>query len=248
MIQRVLALVCVTLSLAANASIVSVNSSFGADTITRDTATGLEWLDVTVTRGLSYGQVTAGMGSGGTYEGWRYATVAELDQLIINFGYVAVIPSCGWSSLHCDYGVSGNPPIVTEMILTLGDVGDAYLDEINHQYDVAPGGAGYTQGMFGEWVPDPSNSDFTSAAVIASGNYIIRATGEPRILGSGDRYTVESLSSMSASKIDPAPQMGSWLVRDFTVSAVPVPSAVWFFCSALAALAGIKRRSCALKI
>lgn len=243
MIYRVIALAGFAFSISTNASIVSLNSSFGSDTITRDTNSGLEWLDVTVTRGLSYGQVTAGMTAGGAYEGWRYATVAELDQLIVDFGYVAVLQNCGYSSLHCDYGLSGNPPEVAEMILTLGDVGDAYLDEVNDYYDVAPGGAGYTQGMLGEWAPDPSHSVFTSKAVIGVGNYVIRATGEPRVLSGGDRYTVESLSSSAAGKTDQNPRVGSWLVRDYTASPVPVPASVWAFASALIGLVSLKRRT-----
>ena len=100
MFKKSLALVGLTLSLSAYADIQSIDSPFGPNTITRDTVTGLDWLDLTVTRGLSYEQVTAQMGPGGTYEGWRYATVAELDQLIANFGYVAVEPSCFSTILH----------------------------------------------------------------------------------------------------------------------------------------------------
>ena len=43
-------------------------------TITRDTDAGLDWLDVTESRGLSYNDVTAQLGAGGTYDGWRYDT------------------------------------------------------------------------------------------------------------------------------------------------------------------------------
>jgi hypothetical protein len=53
---------------------------------TSDTATGLDWLDLTVTRGQSYDQVVAQMGAGGPYEGWRHATRAEVRQFWINAG------------------------------------------------------------------------------------------------------------------------------------------------------------------
>ena len=39
-----------------------------------DTATGLDWLDVTTTAGMSFNQVSSQLGSGGQFAGWRYAT------------------------------------------------------------------------------------------------------------------------------------------------------------------------------
>lgn len=97
----------IALSNSVGATILSLNSSFGADTITRDTSTGPDWLDVTETDGLSYNQVTALVGSGETYEGWRYASAAELDQLIVNFGYIAVQADCDYGVLRCDVNIGG---------------------------------------------------------------------------------------------------------------------------------------------
>lgn len=52
---------------------------------TTDTLSGLDWLDVTETVGLSYNSVSAQFGNGGTYEGWRYATSDEVAQLVSNW-------------------------------------------------------------------------------------------------------------------------------------------------------------------
>ena len=49
---------------------------------TTDTNTGLDWLDVTETVNLSYNYVTSQLGTGGAYEGWRYATGNEFNQLV----------------------------------------------------------------------------------------------------------------------------------------------------------------------
>jgi len=46
--------------------------------VTRDTDTGLEWLDVTVTQGLSPSSVAA---SGLFDQGWRYATATDIDSI-----------------------------------------------------------------------------------------------------------------------------------------------------------------------
>ena len=51
---------------------------------TRDTATGLDWLDVNLTSGLSYDAVASGAG-GYVPDGWRYATGGEIDALALHY-------------------------------------------------------------------------------------------------------------------------------------------------------------------
>jgi hypothetical protein len=66
---------------AANASLLSLDSVYGTDTVTRDTATGLDWLDWSVTEGITWDDMETLRAPGGLYEGWRYATVDELATL-----------------------------------------------------------------------------------------------------------------------------------------------------------------------
>lgn len=70
----------------ASASLISHGSSFGADTITLDTNTGLEWLDLPITQGLSINQVTAQLGAGGQFAGFQYAYASDLATLILDAG------------------------------------------------------------------------------------------------------------------------------------------------------------------
>ncbi len=65
----------------AQAAFISQDSSFGTDTITYDTDTGLEWLDLTESTGLSVNQVQAELGAGGLYEGFSYATRSDVETL-----------------------------------------------------------------------------------------------------------------------------------------------------------------------
>src|SRR5215470_4861134 len=53
-------------------------------TFTTDTATGLDWLDVTQTQGLSYNAVTSLFGS--TLAGWQFATLAQVSKLYDDAG------------------------------------------------------------------------------------------------------------------------------------------------------------------
>lgn len=235
MLKKLLALTCLTLPLNVSAAIVSLDSSFGADTITRDTETGLDWLDVTVTAGLSFNAVSAEFGAGGDYEGYRYATTAELDQLITNFGYVAVNQNCDYGMTNCDI-VSGDNPIVEHMIRTLGDTGDAYYDAINDDRDVGPGGAGWTAG----WLADNPYPDdiiaYGGQGVIADSEFIHRHEGWSYY--DTDDWIIPAHGSVG-SGTGAALEYGSFLV---TPSAVPIPAAAWLFGSALLGLGVVKRR------
>ncbi|MDH5710376.1 MAG: dockerin type I repeat-containing protein [Gammaproteobacteria bacterium] len=58
----------------------------GDGAITWDTATGLEWLDLTETAGLSFNQVNAQLGVGNTYENFSYATDEQIRGLFAAVG------------------------------------------------------------------------------------------------------------------------------------------------------------------
>lgn len=237
MLKQTLALVGLTLSMSANAAIQSIDSSFGTDTITRDTATGLDWLDVTVTRGLSYNQVTAQMGSEGAYEGWRYATAAEFDQLITGFGYIAVNQNCASGVVHCDTNISGDSLIIEDMINTLGDTDKAYLDTISPSYYPAPDGAGYTYGILGS---QQSTGGRMDVAMIYDSESVVVSTGEDH--NDWDDQVVTLYSEWKTSKSSLT--VGSFLVNQSTAPtpAVPIPAAAWLFGSALVGLVGFKRK------
>lgn len=63
------------LSISAHATLID-NGSF-----TTDPDNGLDWLDLTQTKDMSYNYVSSRMGAGGDFAGWRYATGAEVASL-----------------------------------------------------------------------------------------------------------------------------------------------------------------------
>jgi hypothetical protein len=75
-----LAGIVLTISSSANAALID----FGE--FTRDTDTGLEWLDLTESTGLSYNDVSSQFGAGGQFEGWAYASVVQIDSLFDSAG------------------------------------------------------------------------------------------------------------------------------------------------------------------
>jgi hypothetical protein len=82
-----IALIC-NVSTRSEAALISVDDPvFGTGAITRDTATGREWLDVPFSANLSYNSVSSQLGPGGQFAGFRYGTQAEVDQLFKNAGF-----------------------------------------------------------------------------------------------------------------------------------------------------------------
>lgn len=67
---------------------------FGLDAIIYDTETGLEWLNLTFSEELSYLEVIDEMKPGGYFEGFRYATTTEIEDLYLHAG----VPLIGWST------------------------------------------------------------------------------------------------------------------------------------------------------
>jgi hypothetical protein len=76
-----------TASLNTEAQLISADWKSPSDAlITRDTSTGLDWLDLTVTINRSRDSVLSGFDNGGDLEGFRYATTDEVVSLWLNFG------------------------------------------------------------------------------------------------------------------------------------------------------------------
>ncbi len=59
---------------------------FGAGAGVRDSDTNLEWLNLRFSVGLSFNNVSAQFGAGGTFDGFRYATRAELSTFFTDAG------------------------------------------------------------------------------------------------------------------------------------------------------------------
>lgn len=82
-------------------------SSADGMNITRDTTTNLEWLDLTITLGSSFIDTSTQVATGGSLEGFRYATTSEVLTLWSNFEFS---PGSG----------GGNNPGITDAVSFLG--------------------------------------------------------------------------------------------------------------------------------
>ena len=227
--KKYLTLVILAVTLNANAAIVDNG------TYTTDTGTGLDWLDVTATLGLSYNQVVAELGAEGAYDGWRYATASEFDSLITNFGYMTVSTNCNYGVLFCDRNTSPeyDSDLIETIVHILGDTYDAHHDLTNSVYDVPSSGSGYTYGLLGENLMNTSG--YHTQAVVHDGEWINRSSPGSSPNDSYRDYVETVRSGMEDTRS--LGWSGSFLVRS---SEVPLPAASFLFLTALISLAGIK--------
>jgi hypothetical protein len=103
--------------IAAGAALLPEDSSFGPDTITYDTDTGLRWLDLTESAGLGYADAAQELLPGGAFEGYRMATEAEVAAFFTNAGLDTSTndfesdnhaPAVGLAALVGQLGSNGN--------------------------------------------------------------------------------------------------------------------------------------------
>lgn len=80
-----LATMLIGLGLSLGVSAHSIDFTDNGDYLTDRHSGGLDWLDVTETVGFSYNYVSGQFGTDGLFEGYRYATGAELNILIDNW-------------------------------------------------------------------------------------------------------------------------------------------------------------------
>ncbi len=78
-----------------------------------DDATGLDWLELTETRNLSWGYVDTQLGAGLKFDGWRYATKTEV---------VEMWDGMGGDNNHYDGWSTENQGVVDKLITHLGDM------------------------------------------------------------------------------------------------------------------------------
>jgi hypothetical protein len=155
----------------AQASLISLDSSFGADTITYDTATGLEWLDLTVSTNQSYNDVIGLLG--GTYVGFRYASTSEVEGLfddvgiVGNFGNIIDASALAAEALLSQWGMTSvNSPTFMQSFFFTGDVGSSSgtrktgLLEVDHNR-----GSWQALGDSYDLIESASNDSYGSALV-----------------------------------------------------------------------------------
>jgi len=169
------------------ASVASADALLDLGTVTRDPATGLDWLDLTESLGLSYDDVVNGVGNDLAAQGWRHATAAEVCAL---FATYALAPEpCGVDNRTASRPSTG---AVETLIDLFGNTGAVIAVSATPPHDaVVTGSAGLLD-----------DSDGT------------QAVGEGTLghnLLNGDEQTSVFVNWLTAITVDPT--RGNFLVR-----------------------------------
>jgi hypothetical protein len=75
------------------AALVAVDTPLGAGTATLDTIADRQWLDLSLTRPLSFNDVTSELGPGGQFEGFQVGSSSDVFQLVNNSGLLTAAPA-----------------------------------------------------------------------------------------------------------------------------------------------------------
>jgi hypothetical protein len=172
-----LAAIILALSASTHATVISIDWKITGDNlITRDTDSGLDWLDLTETNNMTYFLVSSQLGAGGQFYGWRYATNNEAVTL--------------WSNFNVDVSIGLTiEPIDPGIVIATGFLGNTYNEEsstfshgllgltgdLTAQLDVPTVGAWYYKPEALNVYSAPNDRyQIRSNARISMGSYLVR--------------------------------------------------------------------------
>jgi hypothetical protein len=167
-------------ALPAHAALIPLDSSFGPHTIVRDTSSGLDWLNLSVSRNMSTGEIADDLLPGHLFDGFRYAGFsADLCPLIQD---VFSKTTCG--------GVFGfvplDPPTIRNFINLFGPtVGSGDTASLRGLLDPQDGII-FSALFFGTTADADSQAvNFPRAARPEEGSFLVRPSeiSEPGSLG-----------------------------------------------------------------
>lgn len=208
------------LSFNVNAALMSADwQTSGDNLLTIDSISGLSWLDLSESNGMSYNEVLSQLGEGGIFEGFRYATTNEVIELwSSNFGVDLYVGRSSFESGSIDAGIE----------VAVSFLGDTIA---GHPYFSGTGVTGLTSSIseslgypyYCGALPEVNCRDVIGAYYDPDFNNAYQTPG----------HTHEHIDSTD-------PYFGSYLVKD--VAEVPLPAAIWLFGSGLIGLVGLARR------
>lgn len=196
-----------------NAALMSVDDPlFGVGSMTVDSSTNLAWLDLSITEGKSFNEVSSQLGVGSIYSGYRFASPDEVYALFVE----AQIPD-----------INHGDPQYSSSVMASSSIANAAPAMALIQLM----GPSYTYGVTLSEI-----AGFSSQHVTVNGSNLVQmpfatvregVVTQEGIQSFGEVYTTGSYLSPADSYVG----VGSWLVRP-----VPEPAAVTMFFAGLVML------------
>jgi hypothetical protein len=198
---------------AAQAALFSVDfQNAGDGLITRDTATGLEWLDLTPTQNLSYQSVATGAGGFTTTAGFRFATQAELTDLLAAANQDPTALPSGVTGGF--FNIIGDPQGVYLLNKFLGTVSPAQEAVLRSGAAVGIGATGYFGTPNVDGTVGAAKLLFNQSASVTYGSQVLL---RPSLLGTLGFAKTADLSGVGYA---------SFLVRSAATRSVPEPGSL----------------------
>lgn len=198
------------------AILISSDSTFGADTITQDTDTGLQWLDVPLSTAYTYGETLDELQSGGIFDGYRLATEDEVLTL--------------WGNSGINTGLLGS--FVSENYEPIVDL-MSFVGVTSHNGNLGDGiSFDYTYGNF--------DNGIVYGEPVEEGTWITLA-GISAVPFQESNYDLTGRASFGTVPFgNDNTRHGSWLVAP---TSVPEPSIIILFATGLIGLGFTRRRA-----
>jgi len=190
-----------------------------------DTASGLEWLDVTESINMSRNQVSTELAAGGKFFGWRYATGAEFLHLASNATGQSMTNPAAYYSLPINITLDS-------LVAMLGSTLDAYyLHFYGRTYNDYLGNSSYSQhytlGLLSDEVPNQTGTAYF-------GGYLNDFNRNGYSQDGLQAYSVGFGPDVKGYNV------GSYLVR--TTSAIPEPETLALIGLGLGGIFAVRRK------
>lgn len=212
--QTLICLTLIALPAIANADLVDRGLQ------TYDTQSGLEWLDLSQTRGLSFTEVSAQFGAGGLYDGYRYASSIEAQTLLGQFG----LPVVSYTQYASNTWAPNLASFDALLGLNVGGLGPAYGFQVETG-DALDGGYhplfyGTGSVMLTAMNPDPHDA-------ISAGERLVSQHAEVTV-GYAASYAERNLSHFlvrdGAPIVSAVPEPETWALMLVGLTAVGIAS------------------------
>jgi len=194
----------VTGAATARAELLAADSVLGTDTLIKDTVTGLTWLRMDLTRGLSFDQVSAELVEGGQFFGFAHASRTQFWDLV-HTNIVAPEPGrSSWESEANSFlqGYGTNDPTIAQRTKVVVDLFGGI--PVSNSYGVGASLFGYTDCI----LPNYCLSSWAYGlgyGLSYDGNWSAGRNDDPR------------------NSYDAQPGVSSWLVMSEPPVAAPIP-------------------------
>lgn len=174
---------------------------------TLDTVSSLEWLDLTQTTGKSFNQVTGEFGTGGLYEGYRYASAAEAQDIFRQVG----LPVTHYVNTPLNQNKPALDLFNSLFGLNFGGLGTPY-GFVGQVGDVIPGYAGMHFLFFG--YPSSINTDVPLNTLLGASGEQLYSTYEATVglASNSTLYGTASFIVKQAQVIAPVPESSTYVL------------------------------------